>query len=82
MVGGIGSAYGAMTAAALLGLISEWVAIATPYFGVMVALIAAGLVALLRRQDCSDRRWPTWEGAYELRPDARLVLLYQPHPDP
>jgi branched-subunit amino acid ABC-type transport system permease component len=48
MVGGIGSAYGAMTAAALLGLISEWVAIAAPYFGVMVALIAAGLVALLR----------------------------------
>jgi branched-subunit amino acid ABC-type transport system permease component len=48
MVGGIGSAYGAMTAAALLGLISEWVALATPYFGVMVALIAAGLVALLR----------------------------------
>lgn len=48
MVGGIGSAYGAMAAAALLGLISEWAALATPYFGVMVALIAAGLVALLR----------------------------------
>jgi branched-subunit amino acid ABC-type transport system permease component len=48
MVGGIGSAYGAMAAAGLLGLISEWVALATPYFGVMVALIAAGLVALLR----------------------------------
>jgi branched-subunit amino acid ABC-type transport system permease component len=48
MVGGIGSVYGAMAAAAILGLISEWVALATPYFGVMVALIAAGLVALLR----------------------------------
>jgi branched-subunit amino acid ABC-type transport system permease component len=48
MVGGIGSAYGAMAAAAFLGLISEWVALVTPYFGVMVALIAAGLVALLR----------------------------------
>ena len=50
MVGGIGSAYGAMAAAALLGLLSEWVALASPYFGVMVALIAAGLVALWRPQ--------------------------------
>lgn len=48
MVGGIGSAYGAMAAAGLIGLVSEWVSIASPYFGVMAALVAAGLVALFR----------------------------------
>jgi len=48
MVGGIGSAYGAMAAAVLIGLVSEWVSIVSPYFGVMVALIAAALVALFR----------------------------------
>jgi branched-subunit amino acid ABC-type transport system permease component len=48
MVGGIGSAYGAMAAAVLIGLVSEWVSIVNPYFGVMAALLAAGLVALFR----------------------------------
>jgi neutral amino acid transport system permease protein len=48
MVGGIGSAYGAMAAAVLVGLVSEWVSIVNPYFGVMAALVAAGLVALFR----------------------------------
>jgi branched-subunit amino acid ABC-type transport system permease component len=48
MVGGIGSAYGAMAAAVLVGLVSEWVSIVNPYFGVMAALLAAGLVALFR----------------------------------
>lgn len=48
MVGGIGSAYGAMAASVLLGLVSEWVALATSYFGVIFALVVAGLVALLR----------------------------------
>jgi len=48
MVGGIGSAYGAMAAAVLVGLVSQWVSIFSPYFGVMAALIAAGMVALFR----------------------------------
>lgn len=48
MVGGIGSAHGAMAAAVLVGLVSQWVSIVNPYFGVMAALVAAGLVALFR----------------------------------
>jgi len=48
MVGGIGSAYGAMGAALLIGLVSNWVDIVNPQYGIVVAVFAGGLVLLLR----------------------------------
>lgn len=48
IVGGIGSPYGAMLSAVLIGLVSEWVAIVNSYLNLVVALAAGVLILLFR----------------------------------
>lgn len=48
VVGGIGSPYGAMAAAVIIGLISEWATIVNSYFDIVVALAALIVVLFFR----------------------------------
>lgn len=48
VVGGIGSPYGAMAAAVIIGLISEWATMVNSYFSIVVALIALIVVLFVR----------------------------------
>lgn len=48
VVGGIGSPYGAMAGAVIIGLLSQWATIVNSYFNIVVALVVLVLMLLIR----------------------------------